>query len=585
MRRIAATKRKRLSFYRLLIVVFRISYVALKSESIKKETFHRWNSTKSRLDLKLNSAVFQFIADADFVEEPSIAKLYRQFVLDAVVQIIAQHYKRRESIFRFCKRAPFGEKSAFITLSLLQTYIDETAHLAKGVSRLRRKYKIDTKQVPNIVDLAIGFPTHSFSTSAIPSDRADSKVPVSSFGEFLSSYYSKTPHETALVSIDEYCRPSKKEEEGINTVEGSIYISEYPRIRISAATALSTFCFTLPEVFLHSLKSISKVISSRSSVLLEIIFLRKWTRSYAYKQLIASLQADKKIIRTVYVLPFNDVGLLRYEELSSTIRTYNYSHNIFIPPSRMQHAYESVWEMPLDAILSDVPISAFCLSGLAIGFTDVFTQLNDVKNILNARVGCKLPIEGTTQPPQRPVLLGYEVPHKKSDNGSSKCVAVFDVPPETKEIQLSRSLIGDRTCDNDVIAEFLLESLETCISEGLRVILKPKYSLSNYDMEYQTLLEGFFRRFGDSLTVANPYSRMVPLLVSVDACISAPYTSTKLVAEALGKPSIYFMPEIYRRSFRDASSTRVVFGRSELSSFLRQINSSERIYGSVLGGY
>ncbi len=569
--------------HKLLFFIFRVSYIAIKFESNKPGTFYRWSLVKGKLNLIINNAVFKFIGNIDYNPQGVADRYCKQFILDSIGEIVSQHYKRRVKFYKLCQKSPFNSKKVFLILSMLYAYYDEIVRLAFGIVNLRSQLNVEHGDLPDIIDLAIAFPKHGFTISSIEGSDALGKTTLSSFGEYLIATAPVTPNSFAFISVDEYSRRTKisqdasgkrsyvVEPDDVGEVDN---IVEYPRTLTTAERGIFVFLSRFPDLVTSGFRSIGNIVGNLNYSLLEIVYLRKWTKSYRYKQFIDHLESIGKKVRHLYVFPFSNIGLLRYDEkVSPAIRNYNYSQNIIIPPAHYTYNIgDTILASGLDDILSDMSVKAFSFSGQAVGFTNIFTQINDTKKALNDRFNCKLPTEDIDQPPQRPVLLGYEVVQEKIDVGLSRCIAIFDVPPESIESQLSRALTGDRTCDYDVISQFLSDCFNACISIGFTVVFKPKYALSIYSANYQSIIEGFRSKFGNNFIVVSPYANMISLLRGAHGSISFPYTSTKSISQALGKPSVYFMPEMYRRSFPECANNQdLLFGENELSNYLKAI--------------
>lgn len=150
-------------------------------------------------------------------------------------------------------------------------------------------------------------------------------------------------------------------------------------------------------------------------------------------------------------------------------------------------------------------------------------------------------------------------------------IAVFDVPPESMHQQLSRALIGDRTCDLEFIGKFLLDISEVVCNNNYRILFKPKYSLSNYSVEYQLLLTQIKEKWSDKFIILSPYTRMGALIELAEVCLSFPYSSSRVIGEEFGKRSFYYVSESYRSEFETAcagSNINLIIGSDDLNKQL-----------------
>jgi hypothetical protein len=445
-------------------------------------------------------------------------------------------------------------------------YYYEIKQLIFKVVKLKYSYKVADQNYPEEVDLVLGFPRHAFSLSEVIEKVNGSKLrnTPSSFGEYLNVTRVQTH---ILFSIFEYEIQSKKKR--LTKCE-SEEIREYPRIRVTTESKWLVLNRRIIRLLYHYLKTRPSI--PVGSFLLKIIYIRKWLFSFNFENILSAIEVNETRVRTIFIFPFEDMGLLRYNKKnSSKIIAYSYSQNEFTPPAKsLTYLREPISESKLKGILADIPLEALKLNGNAVGFTDIFNQLDHVRQALNNYMGCSFPAPDFTRDPQLPVLVGFKPTSTDwFDKLSTDYVAVFDVPPEDRQGQLSRTIIGDRTGDYEVVAEFLSECVHTCLQMGYGVMIKPKYSLSNYDERYQSLMKKFQIEYKDKVIIVDPYTRIELIMHSAKYSINMPYTSTKLVAESYGLSSTYYMPEMYRNAFgRHCENQDIIFGNRDLTLFL-----------------
>lgn len=565
--------------HKFLLYVFRLSYIAIEFGFDEKTSFYRWSLIKRKLDKRINVAIFKIVSKTNLDCLGLSDKFLQQFLLDTLSELILRHYKRRLKLYKLCQKIPYNSKNTFIYLSIVYSYYDEFARLISAFNSLRYRYKLNTQELPDKINLSIGFPEHAFSTSAIEcgeNNIINPIAPFSSFGEYLSSEDYPKLQGCNLISVDEYTRASKiNEQDELDSKDNSSDIMSYPRTLISKEKNLKFFFLRFPLVVKESIKLFLHCIQKINYILIGVVFIRKWIRLFSFNELLSNIGKQNINIGYIYVLPFSDVGLLKYDEkISSLLTTYNYGSNIFIPPVYDIHKpRKDDVSIELDDMLSAVPVGAFSLSGKSIGFTNVFTQVNDIKKAVNTKYDCKLPVELNTKIAQQPLLMGYENNENNKSVKFSEYIAIFDVPPESMGSQFARSLTGDKLCSYDIIEAFLSECTNACVLAGYNVLYKPKYSLSNYSKEYRKLIDGFKKKYGDKFFVINPYANIIPVLKEVGASINFPYTSTKLIADAIKLPSTFYIPDNYRKSFyKDSLSQDLLIGKSELMLFLSKIS-------------
>ena len=534
--------------------------MALESES-KVIDFNRWPTVKRRLNLLINTAVFEYLSQ---LSDHHSGKLSEQFVVEAISEMLLYHYKKRLILFKICDWVPFNRRMVFALLSLLLAYFQEINRFIFSVSKLRYYYKPINQNFDKKINIVLGFPRHAFSIQNRDKNNKSQRM-FSSFGEYLNTMSQKGE----LFSVYEYVRPSKVAEKHIELNDNNV--KEYPRKKISPGINWRIFFYRIIKLIYHYIKIHPSI--PVSNFLLKIIYVRKWFFSFDYKNIVKAIGVTEDNIEAIYVLPHADTGLLNYNgKETHKIIIYNYAANVIGFPGQYFFCLKNpILRTELKNILADIPLSAFKLNGYPIGFTDIFSQLDCVRQALNDYMGCLLPLPNFIRETQIPMLLGYEsLSFNHSNNLPKNCVAIFDDGPNTRREQLSMSLMGNRVSDYEAIEEFLLESVNTCILMGFSVLIKPKYSLSNYDDRYQSLINRLHTMYEDKVIIVNPYIRMELIMKTSEYCINLPYTSTKLVADGFDTPSVYYMPIKYKDIFIDGCKNQnIIFGKEKLKSFLR----------------
>jgi len=570
-------KAKILNLHRLLCYVFRLSYIGLTFDRERLGSYSRWNEVKNRLDIKICEAVLSFIGESDLSLNGINGANAKQLVLDSISEIVSMHYSGRLKIHSLSGKMPFCSKRTFVTLSVLHIYFLEVRSMFSGIAKLRSRYNFDHSGLSKSIDISVGFPCHSFSILSAE-DKVCGNESLStyhsSFGEYLlmcskSSYKCET-----LISIDESVRKSKKNEKNAlySKLEGISTTEEYPRVNSQLEKSWKIFLKQIPNATKLVCQLVVNVVLRRKSLLLEIIYCKKWLKGHCLGMVVDQVAQRGSTVRKIYILPYGDVGLLKYQEISPIVVTYNYSQNVFTPPASLESIKSHLKSAELNKVLLGVPIWVFRLHGHAVGYTDVFSLVNKMKVTLNQKFNYKLPLSNIVQTQQLPVLLGFEHDLYGGVEGNKHIVAVFDVPPESVERQLSRSILGDRTSDFMIVEKYLVDVTDACVAAGFNVVFKPKYSLTNYSNEYRDLLDRFSIKYKNNFKIVNPYTSVLSLLSSACACITIPYTSILYVAYSVGLPSVYYIPELYRESFSfNLKNENLVIGESELAVFLLKV--------------
>ncbi|MFZ5589817.1 MAG: hypothetical protein ACOY4M_09325 [Pseudomonadota bacterium] len=565
---------KKICFKELLCLIFKVSFRALEFCENGNERFESWSQAKNILNYRLNRAVFLYLSRRSFSGGNELdQEMESQFVLDAISEIILKHFTRRCEIYRFTKIRGFSHEKLFILMSLIATYCTGFVEIIRCFRNLGIRYRLDGSIDPGSVCLAINFPAHGFSIpDRMPKKNEELAKPFSSFGEFLLHYVSVNGKRSVL-SLGEYTRRSKKVEAQTKTPTDSPArpVKEFPRLVVRKSRSILDFLVDLGE----SLGRISLWevnLLWKAEVVLEVNRLLRFVQAIKYKKFISHLMATGRQVEAIFTVPFEDaLGCLKYDpEVRKNTFTFNYSDNLFIPPSQHIQAVKSL-NQPFEVkeLLSEISLSAFRLTGGVVGFTDVFYLMGAVRKIIRDKYGIILPDGARKKSKQRAAVLGYEIGDLNLKIGSYKNIVVFDVPPESRRQQLSRALVGDRICDLKFIEEFFLDIADFVHKNNVCLLFKPKYSLTNYSSEYQLLIRSIKKRLINKFILMSPYTRIGSIMDIADVCLCLPYTSPRSIGAEFGKQSFYYVPERYRDEFNTSFDySYSLIGRSDLDQRL-----------------
>ena len=531
--------------YRLVVYIVRISYIALCK--VDQVDFDRWCVIKNRLNFVLNRKIMQWLSS-----NSSLRYAHNdQFALDVVVESALIHYKQRASIYQLSSRFPKFGRSVFVYLSILRLFVKLLSRLLREFFLVSRVYKAQFS-IKDKVDVSLNFPSNSFNT--IRDSRSKNCY---SFGEYLAFYYPNT----TILSVGEYVRHSQKKD-----------------AKVSDGRVLKT-CRKRPEkktdwllFFYRSLRLVGALLFKERNrpkgLFPKLVYIRKYIYQFNFINMIEDLGLDINNIKTFFIMPFEDIGLLKYDShISEKISSFNYSQNVLILPA------PDLGEIAGHVkFLKYIPLHALTLSGKACGFISLHDNINTMKNTLNYQFDLNLPVYDPSPERESPIMLGYEVSDFSNEIKEGflgkKFVAIFDLPPESQNHAMSRAITGDMVCNSTIVENFILDAIKVPISAGFFVIVKPKYSVSNYDDNYTRLLNKLKEQYGDRLVIADPYLNMKAIVDCSCASISMPYTSTKLIFEDNNIPSIFYIPEEYESVFRKNFSDDIVFGKERLENFI-----------------
>lgn len=159
---------------------------------------------------------------------------------------------------------------------------------------------------------------------------------------------------------------------------------------------------------------------------------------------------------------------------------------------------------------------------------------------------------------------------------AASAVAVFDV--QAYRDYIYQVVVAERLYYTPEVGLAFLEDIRVVLAElGRPMVFKHKRHLTGH------AAHGRYRRYlsqlqGDSGVVAiDPSIAASRVVECCAAVISMPFTSTALIARALGKPSIYYVPDVapfdpVQPDDRAAHGIPVVSGRAALRAWLKELS-------------
>ena len=560
--------KKRGGLFYLFCYIFRVSYIAVNYRVDKQPDIYKWANNKRRFNKLVNHAVFTYISSISQTSVGYNSNLVHQLTIELISEYISNHYKRRTVIYLLSiKLSKIYSSKLFAIFSFIFLLYDELASILHALLSLAIKYNLLSNEISKNIDISIGFPKHSYN---LPVEELNSSKNImqsySSFGEYLATKNKKS--DISHVSINEYERNSKaREDSADNHCEGyGKILNEYSRILTTKKISVGLFSRLSFKVIATYLRFANRDIP----VTTRIKYFKQCAISEKYIGLIKRLKKTGYNVRTIYCLPFSNIGIMRYiDDYSYLIKDYSYSHNIYIPPRLFNKmGLTKSFATDISFILEETQLAVFCLISKSVGFTNIYNDVDLYKTIINKKYNIKLRSSNTHKAYVTPSVLGFEtVCNRNNFSDMRPAIGVFDVPPESLSSQLSRAILGDMSCDIEIVESFLKEVVETGVNNGYCVAFKPKYSLKNYDKGYELLIKKMEKKYNGQFIILNPYENLTKILSLIEVCISYPYTSTKIIAEYYGKPSAYYMPQKYGRVFIGDNDT--LCGKSDLKDFLK----------------
>lgn len=263
-----------------------------------------------------------------------------------------------------------------------------------------------------------------------------------------------------------------------------------------------------------------------------------------------NLLSNNDNIVTLYKLATNSLGAINYKnKFHYKIVNYVYSQNFCECPTKYLNKYphEDIFEA------SDFSIDAFLAYGGAVGYTNIWSYLNTYrKNNGLAYTDSSLISKETD------CLIGYQ--NLNLNNIQFKYILLFDIPPYSQESSIYNHIIGNKILSYNVLQSFIREIVIFAKQRNYKIVLKPKFNLNKYSAEYKKLLTT------ENIIVSDPYCKSDELIKNSEIVINIPYSTTKIVSEFYGKPSIFFLPGFLEFDFKDYNFENIVFGIKGLNN-------------------
>lgn len=558
---------------KILLSIFRISYRALERDLYNRNfDFNSWSVFKRDNYEALNTLVFKYVSRSEFSVGDVSMDDSRQLLLDALHEILFDHYSQRLSIYDTCQRLRILNENSFALISLFISY---KSIFRKVISSIYRSIKTRVVQFnvgsESTVVVTIGFPAHAFSVDKLAT-KNQSSIPCNfknSFGEYFLAKYCFENGGVELISVDEFVRSSKSRESPPETqFSVNQNVSELARCNTTVIWSLSPIAVNIIEVFNQLIEIGRQFFKNKNhSLFVSIIYLMYWARSVSYIRMLSPLMSR---VLSIYALPIGrPLGLLPYlAQIKGKLIYYSYSQNLCEPPTNYLNIGREFRQGWVEQIaIGDMSPDAWRLFGHSVGFTDIFEYINTFRKRVNTTFGYRLPVSDGSQKLQNPIMLGYEVVPMNMTLQSKRYIIVFDVPPEGRRSQYKRHFCGSPANEELVVRNFLTDIAEACSKSNFTLVVKPKYSLINYSKEYRDFLAELTRKYVGRVQLLSPYGRVALLLQAASASINMPYTSTKLICDSLGVKSRYYMPAPFKWDCEDGT----IFGILELDRFLSEL--------------
>lgn len=524
--------------------IFKILFNAQKAHVFNDE----WVREKKKNDDSLNEICVSYLTNLTKTKESNNSEdLKKDLIL--LGALLRKKFKIRALVSRYFNFIDSVNLKCVIAIIFL--YIQLLKNYVSQIFSIPFKFQIDENLAGKNVSFVIGFPNHSFNF------KKNSKNYPSSFAEYFIKAKAEIPEKNLIISLDEYHRKSISK-------ESSRLFWDTDISRLDTIKSSKKFCITS---LYEKVKNLAEIIFQSNIRFFGIYLLECALKmsSISHQNFIQKIGKCNQVI-DVYILPFSEYLMLPFcKELQKKCNIYYYSDNILIPPASSN--FDFITTEDVDKF-NDGNYSSFCGLSNASGFLRANNYLKKMAEDIFFKEKQKesLVLE------EMPSMLGFESLLKVDGLSEVYTVSIFDVPPESGFQQFCRSASGDKTSDIEFVSDFLNDIKSSLFELNIRVLYKPKYSLSNYVDEYQSLIASLGNSMEKRFIVLDPYVRVGDIIEKSDLVVSMPYTSTKRFADYYGKKSIYYVPSKYENVFRGNCGyvSETIYGKNELKKFVNK---------------
>ena len=530
---------------RLIFTIFSKSYLVL-------DFFEKIEKTKDQIvfqkkfNYDLNSYIFNYIKiySKDFES---------QYYIDFINFFLDNHLKKRIIIFKITK--PIG-RFGFVLTSYLTTVFYFIKTFLKSILLLINEIDLKKQYNKNYNLVCFGFPSHSF----IKHELALSNF---SLMEYLKENKNFSNNHKIL-SIEEYSRPSLNKNSSYYK-KLKFYERDFIRRKINFKKALTWPCLFFKILLIFFKKT------SKKGIFNFIYFFKNYVRGNFIRETISTLTNKHIQNQNFYFNQFFDLGMLKYENKLHNLNFYNYSQNIFVPPSQKinYNLFVRSNNIDLNNVLGEITFNVFSLYSPhnQINLVSHLNFYNSLIKKINERYKISLPRIRYSNS-EKKSNLGYETLKKISLENSYKNIIIFDLPTESVSTTLKRHFTGDLFCSSKYLSEFYNEIIDIVKKSKTRLYIKPKYSIQNKKSNaFYNKIINKLKKNKINYEILNPYEAIIINQKKFDLAINLPYTSTYKTQIEISKKTIFYVPKNYHQYFKELGSR--VFNYYDLKQFLK----------------
>ena len=499
--------------------IFFLSYFFLISQKKGYALIRQLKITR-RIRASLNDVVFEFVGK----NCKSSGDNQDLIVLDFINKLISDHCMHRERLFRVSCEI----QKIFIFLSYLNFLLFSIKYVAVNI--VDGIFPYDFRKINFFKNhiLCCNFNSHHYSLSQ---DKDGLNIRGSSIGDFLKGSYG----EYDVYTLNENVRVSQEFE-----FNGKILSREAPSIK---RTKLNIISKISAQLFSNLYKICNLVaneffilLNRKSSLIASIANLALLASSLKFNSIEKKSKGKRLFFYKAYdwdiKYKLSLAGVAQNE-----IFCISYSSNI-LEAEDYKFLFENQKKFQGIPRYKFIGLNVFLTDPNSLGYHYHDSILNFARKEVDNKYGTNLARLNRHNPDSTPIQLGFEsvsLPANKWD------IIIFDSPPLSKLNEIAVSLYGCPCSTFMYYKKFINQILITAQKFNLTCALKVKYSISNYDNEFQGFIVGLKER---GVVIVDSYSNNVELILHSKLCISFPVTGTYELAKTCNIPSIIFFPKL-----------------------------------------
>ena len=367
-----------------------------------------------------------------------------------------------------------------------------------------------------------------------------------------------------ILSLEEYLRPSLNKNRSYYK-KLKFYERDFISKKIKFKNTLKWIFFFFKALFIFYKKINKKGIFNF------IYFFKTYVRGNFINETVSKIKSKDILNQCFYFNQYFDIGMLKYENELQNFNFYNYSQNIFIPPSQKinYNLFVKPNNINLNEVLGEITFNIFSLYSPhnQINLVSHLSFYNSLIEKINNHYKINL-LKIRYSYSEIKSNLGFETIKKISLVNTFKNIIIFDVPIFSVNKNLQGHFTPDLFNTTKYLSEFYNEIIDLVKNDRIKLYIKPKYSIQNNkssvfynEIIYQLNLNKI------DYEILNPYEAIILSQKKFDLAINLPYTSTYKTQTEISNKTIFYVPKNYHQYFIDLGSR--VFNYYDLKNFLK----------------